>query len=263
MTGPAALRLRRPRSPPEFFGGPTERMNAPPVFATLGCRLNAWETEAMKDPGRAGRGRRRGGRQHLRRDRRGGAQGPAGDPPPPPRESGRPRRRHRLRRAGRARDLRRMPEVDLVLGNAEKLPPEAWTAPRRRLHGETERVRVDDIMAVTRDRRPPDRRLRHAGPRLRAGPERLRPPLHLLHHPLRPRQLALGAGRRRWWTRSRGSSTGLPRGGADRRRPHLLGRRPAGHAAARRPRRCGSCGWSPTCRACASPRSTRSRPTRG
>ena len=51
-----------------------------------------------------------------------------------------------------------------------------------------------------------DRRARHAGARLRAGAERLRPPLHLLHHSLRPRQLAQRRRRRRWSSRSPGWS---------------------------------------------------------
>src|SRR5690606_37908384 len=37
-----------------------------------------------------------------------------------------------------------------------------------------------------RNRRPPDRRAGRTRPRLRSGSERLRPPLHLLHHPLWP-----------------------------------------------------------------------------
>ena len=54
----------------------------------------------------------------------------------------------------------------------------------------------------------------------------------------------------------------LQRGRADRRRPDELGRRPRRHAAARRPRRRDPPPACPTCRASASPRSTRSRPTR-
>ena len=86
-----------------------------------------------------------------------------------------------------------MPEVDHVIGNAEKMQ-------RRDLGGlsrdGSERVQVNDIMSVRETARAPDRRLRRRAPRLRADPERLRPPLHVLHHPLRPRTVALGAGRR-------------------------------------------------------------------
>ena len=43
-----------------------------------------------------------------------------------------------------------MPEVDVVLGNAEKIRPEAWAA----LAAGGARVAVDDIMAVTRTAAP-------------------------------------------------------------------------------------------------------------
>src|SRR6266536_1497218 len=50
--------------------------------------------------------------------------------------------------------------------------------------------------ARARDRAAPDRRLRGLLARLRAGPERMRSPLHLLHHTVRTRKLALGAAGR-------------------------------------------------------------------
>ena len=60
--------------------------------------------------------------------------------------------------------------------------------------GANEKIAVSDIMAVQRDGAASDRRLRERpAARVRAGAERLRPSLHLLHHPLWPRQFALGA----------------------------------------------------------------------
>ena len=72
--------------------------------------------------GGRGRARRRGPGQHLRGHRRGGAAGAAGDPPGAARASGGADRRLRLRGADRRRRASpTMPEVDLVLGNDEKL----------------------------------------------------------------------------------------------------------------------------------------------
>jgi threonylcarbamoyladenosine tRNA methylthiotransferase MtaB len=120
-----------------------------PVFATLGCRLNAYETEAMKRlAAEAGVGGAvvvntcavtaeavRKARQEIRRLRRAH---PAA----------------RLIVTGCAAQTEpetfaAMPEVDQVVGNAEKMAPATWAriaAPD--LIGETERVRVDDIMSV-------------------------------------------------------------------------------------------------------------------
>ena len=102
MTGPTAL-VFEGRLAPEFLGA--LRVTAP-VFATLGCRLNAYETEAMKGLAAAAGVRDavvvnscavtaeavRQARQQIRRLQR---ENPR-----------RARRRHRLRRADRARDLR-------------------------------------------------------------------------------------------------------------------------------------------------------------
>jgi threonylcarbamoyladenosine tRNA methylthiotransferase MtaB len=120
-----------------------------PVFATLGCRLNAYETEAMKrlaaEAGVAGAvvvntcavtaEAVRKARQEIRRLRRAHPEA-------------------RLIVTGCAAQTEpetfaAMPEVDQVVGNAEKMAPETWArvaAPD--LIGETERVRVDDIMSV-------------------------------------------------------------------------------------------------------------------
>ena len=66
---------------------------------------------------------------------------------------------------------------------------------------------------------------------LRRDPERLRPPLHLLHHPVRPRKLALDPGASRGGRGARPRGVGFRRSGAHRRRSHQLGRR-SGRSAA-------------------------------
>ena len=116
-----------------------------PLFNTLGCRLNAYETEAMKKladeaglcdavvintcavTGEAVRKARQEIRR-LRRDNPGA----------------------RLIVTGCAAQTEpgtfaAMKEVDAVIGNAEKMRPETWAG----LVQGTERVQVDDIMAVT------------------------------------------------------------------------------------------------------------------
>lgn len=120
-----------------------------PVFATLGCRLNAYETEAMKDlAARAGVDDAvivntcavtseavRKARQEIRRLRR---ENPNA----------------RMIVTGCAAQTEpetfaAMDEVDIVLGNTEKMQPESWQRMVPDLIGETERVQVDDIMSVT------------------------------------------------------------------------------------------------------------------
>ncbi|MGR3568321.1 tRNA (N(6)-L-threonylcarbamoyladenosine(37)-C(2))-methylthiotransferase MtaB [Pseudooceanicola nanhaiensis] len=120
-----------------------------PVFATLGCRLNAYETEAMKDlAARAGVDDAvivntcavtaeavRKARQEIRRLKR--------DNP-----------NARMIVTGCAAQTEpetfaAMEEVDIVLGNTEKMQPESWRRMVPDLIGETERVQVDDIMSVT------------------------------------------------------------------------------------------------------------------
>ena len=128
-------------------------MNAPaPVFETFGCRLNAYETEAMRrlaaENGVADAvvvntcavtaEAVRQARQRIRRLR---AENPG----------------RRLIVTGCAAQTEpetfaAMPEVDLVLGNLEKMRAETWTGLARDLAtgliGETEAVRVDDIMSA-------------------------------------------------------------------------------------------------------------------
>jgi threonylcarbamoyladenosine tRNA methylthiotransferase MtaB len=117
----------------------------PPIFATLGCRLNAYETEAMKalaaEAGVEGAvvintcavtaEAVRKARQEIRKLRRENPEaklivtGCAAQTEP--------------------ETFAAMAEVDAVIGNAEKMAPATWAG----LIGETERVRVDDIMSVT------------------------------------------------------------------------------------------------------------------
>jgi threonylcarbamoyladenosine tRNA methylthiotransferase MtaB len=118
-----------------------------PRFTTLGCRLNAYETEAMKDlAGQAGLDNAvvvntcavtveavRKARQEIRRLRR---ENPSA----------------RLIVTGCAAQIEperfaAMPEVDAVIGNTEKMQPATWAG----LAGDfgTEPVQVNDIMSVT------------------------------------------------------------------------------------------------------------------
>jgi threonylcarbamoyladenosine tRNA methylthiotransferase MtaB len=120
-----------------------------PVFSTLGCRLNAYETEAMRELAAAAglegavvvntcavtAEAVRKAKQEIRRLRR--------DHPDAA-----------LIVTGCAAQVEpetfaAMPEVTRVVGNAEKMRPETWAALKvPDLIGETERVMVDDIMSV-------------------------------------------------------------------------------------------------------------------
>lgn len=119
----------------------------PPVFETFGCRLNAYETEAMKDLA-GGLDNAvvvntcavtaeavRQARQRIRRIRR--------EQPDA-----------RIIVTGCAAQIEpetfdRMTEVDLVLGNTEKMNPATWAALKGPdFIGTSEKVRVDDIMDV-------------------------------------------------------------------------------------------------------------------
>jgi threonylcarbamoyladenosine tRNA methylthiotransferase MtaB len=121
----------------------------PPVFATLGCRLNSYETEAMKDlAARAGVQNAvvvntcavtgeavRKARQEIRKLRRSHPDA-------------------KLIVTGCAAQTEpdtfaNMAEVDLVVGNTEKMQPGTWAGLSPDFIGETERVQVDDIMSVT------------------------------------------------------------------------------------------------------------------
>jgi len=120
-----------------------------PVFSTLGCRLNAYESEAMKAMAEeAGLDNAvivntcavtaeavRKARQEIRRLRRENPQarvivtGCAAQTEP--------------------ETFAEMAEVDSVIGNAEKMRPGTWAGLANGLIGETEPVQVDDIMSVT------------------------------------------------------------------------------------------------------------------
>ncbi|MFN3644984.1 MAG: tRNA (N(6)-L-threonylcarbamoyladenosine(37)-C(2))-methylthiotransferase MtaB [Gemmobacter sp.] len=119
-----------------------------PVFHTLGCRLNAYESEAMKGLAAAAgvQGAHvvntcavtaeavRKARQEIRRIRR--------EHPDAP-----------IIVTGCAAQVEpetfaAMPEVTRVIGNTEKMQPETWAGLVPDLIGATERVQVNDIMAV-------------------------------------------------------------------------------------------------------------------
>ncbi len=119
-----------------------------PRFTTLGCRLNAYETEAMKELSAAsGLGDAvvvntcavtaeavRKARQEIRRLRREHPEA-------------------RLIVTGCAAQTEpgtfaAMGEVDAVIGNAEKMRAETWAGLAADFVGQTERVQVDDIMSV-------------------------------------------------------------------------------------------------------------------
>jgi threonylcarbamoyladenosine tRNA methylthiotransferase MtaB len=135
------------------MNAPANLPGRPPVFATLGCRLNAYETEAMKElaaaAGVAGavvvntcavtaEAVRKAKREirRLARDNPGApviVTGCAAQTEP--------------------QTFAAMPEVTRVVGNAEKMRPETWAGMAAALApdfvGATERVQVDDIMSVT------------------------------------------------------------------------------------------------------------------
>ncbi|MBM1633092.1 tRNA (N(6)-L-threonylcarbamoyladenosine(37)-C(2))-methylthiotransferase MtaB [Sulfitobacter mediterraneus] len=121
----------------------------PPVFSNHGCRLNAYEVEAMKDlAGQAGLENAivvntcavtaeavRKGRQDIRKLRKAHPNA-------------------RLIVTGCAAQTEpdtfaKMEEVDAVIGNTEKMRPETWLGLAADFIGETEAVQVDDIMSVT------------------------------------------------------------------------------------------------------------------
>jgi threonylcarbamoyladenosine tRNA methylthiotransferase MtaB len=123
-------------------------MSTGPHFTTLGCRLNAYETEAMKALAE-GAGLRdalvvntcavtaeavRKARQEIRRLRR-------DNPTAPIIVTG-------CAAQTEPATFAAMPEVTRVIGNTEKMQPETWAQMVPDLIGATERVQVDDIMSV-------------------------------------------------------------------------------------------------------------------
>ena len=120
-----------------------------PVFSNHGCRLNAYEVEAMKDlAGQAGLENAvvvntcavtaeavRKARQDIRKLRKAHPNA-------------------RLIVTGCAAQTEpgtfaNMAEVDAVIGNTEKMQADTWTGLAADFIGETEAVQVDDIMSVT------------------------------------------------------------------------------------------------------------------
>lgn len=120
-----------------------------PKFTTLGCRLNAYETEAMKELSEAAGLRDavvintcavtaeavRKARKEIRKLRRENPQA-------------------RLIVTGCAAQTEpetfaQMDEVDAVIGNTEKMQADTWTGLSADFIGQTEAVQVDDIMSVT------------------------------------------------------------------------------------------------------------------
>lgn len=121
----------------------------PPVFSNHGCRLNAYETAAMKELAATSgvsdavivntcavtAEAVRKARQDIRKLRR--------DHP-----------HAKLIVTGCAAQTEpetfaQMSEVDVVLGNSEKMDPATWSNMAPDLIGQTESVQVDDIMSVT------------------------------------------------------------------------------------------------------------------
>ncbi len=126
-------------------------MNAapkPPVFATLGCRLNAYETEAMRELAAAAgvsgavvvntcavtAEAVRKAKQEIRRLAR-------ENPGAPVIVTG-------CAAQTEPETFAAMPEVTRVIGNTEKMQRSTWAAMAPDLIGMTERVQVDDIMSV-------------------------------------------------------------------------------------------------------------------
>lgn len=124
-------------------------MTNAPIFATLGCRLNSYETEAMKDLAKSAGVQNavvintcavtseavRKARQEIRKLRRAHPDaklivtGCAAQTEP--------------------ETFANMDEVDLVVGNTEKMQPETWAQMGPDFIGDSERVQVNDIMSVT------------------------------------------------------------------------------------------------------------------
>ena len=121
----------------------------PPIFATLGCRLNSYESETMKDlASKAGMQNAvvintcavtaeavRKSRQEIRRLRR---ENPDA----------------KMIVTGCAAQIEpetfaAMGEVDLVIGNSEKMQAGTWAQMAPDFIGDSERVQVNDIMSVT------------------------------------------------------------------------------------------------------------------
>jgi len=124
-------------------------MSDAPVFTTLGCRLNAYETEAMKELAQTAGVENvyvintcavtaeavRKSKQEIRKQKRLFPE-------------------KQIIVTGCAAQIdpdsfAEMAEVNAVIGNTEKLSADTWRGLSNGFIGETERVQVDDIMSVT------------------------------------------------------------------------------------------------------------------
>ena len=212
-------------------------MGACPTSSPSAAASTSYESEAMRGLGAAAGARRRRHRQHLRRHRRGRAPGAPGDPP----RRAATTRRARIIVTGCAAQTEpaafaAMPEVDRVLGNAEKL--RAASLGRGLATSRAAPASVDDIMASARAGAAP---CSTASTAARAPSCRCRTAATIAapsaSSPIGRGNSRCVAGRRRRRRRcARLVEAGYARGRADRRRPHELRRRPAGPPAPRHPR---------------------------
>ena len=168
-------------------------------------------------------------------------------------------RGHRLRRANRPRAAS-PPWTRSTTSSAIRKRPRLRTFPGLGC-GDTERVKVNDIMSVKETAGHLIEGFGDRSPRLCADPEWLRPSVHLLHHSVRPRAVALGAGGRGGGAGAQARRERLCRDRADRRRYHRLRRGPSRRDHARQARRPRFSRWCRSSSGCGCPRSIRSRPT--
>ncbi len=206
--------------------------------------------------GHAAGARRRGDRQHLRRDRRGRAPGAPGDPPGAPRAAGRAHHRHRLRRADRPRRLRRACPRSIACSATPRSCARELDAARRAA------CAVADIMAV---RETAAHLIDRFAGRARAFVEVQQGCDHRCTFciiPYRPRPIrSVPVGDVVAQVRAL-VGAGLSRAGADRRRHHRASAptcRASPSLGQLVPPRCWR--WCPSWRGCGCPRSTRPRST--
>ena len=178
--------------------------------------------------------------------------------------------RQAIRRAARERPGARI----VVTGCAAQIDPAAWAAlpgvaSRAGQRGQAEAGELGAGRTGrgvrhhggARDGGASGDRVRRPGARVRAGAAGLRPSLHVLHHPVRPRPQPQRAGRRGGGAGARAGRGWLSGGGADRGRYRLV------RAAICLARHgwgswCGGCWrWCRSCGGCACHRSIRRRST--
>ena len=191
---------------------------------TFGCRLNAYESEVMR----------------AQADAAGLSDAVIVNTCAVTAEAVR-QARQAIRKARRDR-----PEAKIIVtGCAAQIDPARFAAmdrsrSRDRQPGE---ARSEDVREIRRWRQRARRRQRHhvgardgrasgrgfrrPRPRLCANPERVRSSLHLLHHPVRARTVALGAGGRSGGASAPACGEGLCRDRADGRGHHRLWQGPA------------------------------------